>query len=197
MYEEIPLGQPWSLTGTTGTMAAALGANSVVFAMKASAADTTRPNRLGPGPLEIERIQLVYCSIVASAGVLLAGRGLQLFRGTDDAAGKTALTGGTALTPRPKRIKDQTDSGLADVRIASTAGLTAGAFTRDTVALATMDLVSGGSAGFRQVFEHGKLANGESVWLEPGEILVVSNPAAFDALLTWQLTVNVDYRRSG
>lgn len=198
MYDEIPSGQPWSLSGSTGTIAAALAANSIVFAIKAAAADATRPNLPPPGPIEIERIQIAYTSIVASAGVLLAGRALQLFRGTDDAAGKTALTGGAALTARPKRIKDQAaNSGLADARIATTGTLTVGAFTRDTVPLATMDLVSGGSAGFRQTFEAGRLINGESLWLDPGEILVVSNPAIFDLLLTWQLTVNVDYRRSG
>ena len=178
-------------------MAAALAQDSVVLAIKAAAPDTTRPNLIGPGPLELERILIAFTAIVASGAPIGAGRRLQLFRGTPDAAGKTALTGGTALTGRPKRINDQSDSGLADARISTTVGLTAGAFTRDTVALATLDLAHAGAAGSRAVLELGREINGESIWLEPGEILVVSNPAAFEAVLTWQLTVNVDYRRSG
>lgn len=191
-------GQAWSLTGTTGTMAAALGANSLVFAMGAVAdtALTTNPNALRRGPIEIEGLQMIFTAIVASATPVAAGRVLQLFKGTNNA--QAMPTGGTALTPLPKRTKDAgPDTGLqGDIaRISTTAGLTAGTFTRGTVPLATMDLVGAGAAGNRIVYEFFELLGGAALYLDPGEILVVSNPAAFDALLTWQLTVNVDYRR--
>ena len=52
-----------------------------------------------------------------------------------------------------------------------------------------------GAAGSRAVFEFYEKRNGYPLWLDPGEILVISNPAAIDAALTWQLTVNVDYRQ--
>jgi hypothetical protein len=191
-------GQAWSLTGSTGTMAAALAANSLVFAMGAvaDAALTVNPNVLRRGPVEIEGLQMIFTAIVASATPIASGRALQLFRGSNNA--QAMPTGGTALTPLPKRTKDQgLDTGLiGDVaRIGATAGLTVGAFTRGTVPLATFDLVGGGAAGNRLVYETWELLNGAALYLDPGEILVVSNPAAFDALLTWQLTVNIDYRR--
>lgn len=179
-------------------MAAALAANSVVFAMKASATDATRPNLPPRGPLEIEGLYLCFTAIVAATTPVTAGRRLQIFKGTNDATGKIALTGGTDLTaaPRAKRNADQgSDSGIADARIATTAGLTAGSFTRDTAALATFDLTGLGAAGARAEFSLYELVNGGPLWLDQGEILVVSNPAQIDAALTWQLTVNVDYRR--
>lgn len=191
-------GQAWSLTGSTGTMAAALAQDALVFAMQATADASlaTSPNAPRRAPIEIEGFRMVFTGIVASATPAAAGRALRLFRGTVDAAGMTFPTGGTALTAIAKNTLDAgADSGLAGVRISTTAGLTAGAFTRGTVPLATFDLVGVGSAGGRAEFEQFELVNGGPLFLAPGEILVVSNPAAFDALLTWQLTVNVDYRR--
>lgn len=194
--DEDSCGQAWSLTGTTGTMAASLAANSLVFAMQAIADDASAPNLPREAPLEIEGFRMVFTAIVASATPAAAGRVLQLFRGTDDAAGKIAPTGMTSLTGRAKStLNAGSDSGLAMARISTTSGLTAGSFTRDTVALATFDLTGLGAAAGRAEFDLFESVNGAALYLAPGEILVVSNPAAFDALLTWQLTVNVDYRR--
>ncbi len=195
--DDEPCGQAWSLTGTTGTMAAALAANSVVFAIQATADASlaAAPNAPRRAPLEIEGLRLTFTAIVASATPILAGRSLQLFKGTDDAAGKIMLTGGTALTGLPKRTLDAGGDAGMTARIAGTAGLSAGSFTRGAVPLSTFDLVGGAAAGTRLEFEAFELVNGSPLWLDPGEILVVSNPAIFDLLLTWQLTVNADYRR--
>lgn len=189
-------GQAWSLTGTTGTMAASLGANSLVFAIGAVANDATRPNILPRAPLEIESLRLTFTDIVASLTPASAGRALQLFKGSNNA--QAMPTGGTPLTALPKRTLDAgSDSGMiGDVaRIATTAGLTAGTFTRGTVPLATFDLSGGGALGNRLVYEFFALQDGSSIWLDPGEILVLSNPAAFEAQMTWQLSVNINYRR--
>lgn len=191
-------GQAWSLTGSTGTMAAALAANSVVFAMGAvaDAALATSPNAMRRGPLEIEGVQLTFTAIVASGTPIAAGRVLQLFKASDNA--QTVPVGGAAITPFPKRTKDAgLDTGLAGGvgRIATTAGLTLTGFTRGTVPLATFDLSGGGAAGNRLIYEFYEKVNGGALWLDPGEIICISNPAVFDLLLTWQLTVNVDYRR--
>lgn len=189
-------GSAWSLTGSTGTMAASLAANSLVFAMGAVASDAARVSQaVQRAPLEIEGVQVVFTAIVASAAPFAVGRALRLFKASDNA--QAMPSGGTALTPLPKRTKDQSaDTGLlgGTALIAATAGLTAGAFTRGTVPLATIDLAGVGAAGSRLVYEFLEKRNGSPMWLDPGEILVISNPAAFDALLTWQLTVNVDYR---
>jgi len=194
MYDHID-GPAWSLTGSTGTMAASLVANSLVFAMGAIATDATRPNIPQRAPLEIEGIQVVFTAIVASATPVAAGRALRLFKASDNA--QAMPTGGSSLAPLPKRTKDQTaDTGLQGgaALIATTAGLTKGTFTLGTAPLATMDLVGSRAIGNRVVYEFYERRNGCPLWLDPGEILVISNPAAFDALLTWQLTVNVDYR---
>lgn len=193
MYEN-DCGQAWSLTGTTGTMAAALGANSVVFAMGATANDATKPNLPQRAPIEVESFRMVYTAIVASATPVVAGRALQLFKASTVA--QTFPTGGAALTAIAKRLADQgADSGLAGAMISTTAGLTLTGFTRGSVPLATFDLVGEGAAGARIEFAFDRQSNGAPLYIDPGDILVVSNPAAFDALLTWQLTVNVDYRR--
>ena len=188
-------GSAWSLTGTTGTMAAALAANSVVFAMGAVADPATGVSQtVKRAPVEIEALRCTFTAIVAATTPVTAGRLLQLFKGSNNA--QAMPTGGTALTPRPKRTLDQTqDTGLQGARIATTAGLTVGTFTRDTVPLATMDLTGLGAAGSRFQFEFFfEKRQGSPLWLDPGEILVISNPAQIDAALTWQLTVDVDYR---
>lgn len=179
-------------------MAASLGANALVFAMGAvaDAALTVNPNAPRRGPLEIEGLQMIFTAIVSSGAPATAGRALQLFKGSNNA--QAMPTGGTALTPLPKRTKDAgNDTGLiGDIaRISTTAGLTAGTFTRGTVPLATFDLSGSGTTTNRVVFELFEQINGAGLYLDPGEILVVSNPAAWEAALTWQLTVNVDYRR--
>ena len=69
-------------------------------------------------------------------------------------------------------------------------------FRSGTVPLETFDVSQTTPAGARLNFNFERKVNGASLWLDPGEILVVSNPAAFPATLTWTLTVNVDYRRS-
>jgi hypothetical protein len=187
-------GQAWALTGKTGTMAASLGANSIVFAMGAVADDTRQTPRRAP--LEIESFRMVFTGIVASAAPATVGRCLQLYKASDNA--QLMPTGGTALTALPKRTKDQGgDSGLIgdSAQIATTAGLTLTGFTRGTVPLATFDLAGAGGAATRVAFDYFEYLDGGPLWLDPGEILVVSNPAAFDALLTWELSVNVGYRR--
>jgi hypothetical protein len=187
-------GQAYSLTGSTGTMAAALAANSIVFAMQATADVAANVNAPRRAPIEIEGIRLTFTAIVASAAPVAAGRALRLFKGLDNA--QTMPAGGTALTALAKRTLDAgANSGLVGAQIALTAGLTVSGFTRGTVPLATMDLVGAGAAGNRIVYEFYEEIGGAALWLDPGEILVVSNPAVFDLLLTWQLTVDVDYRR--
>lgn len=191
-----PPGQAWALTGSTGVMAATpLAANSLVFAMGAVANPTPGVSQtIVRAPLEIAGFRMTFTAIVAAAAPTPVS--LQLFKSSNNA--QAMPTGGTALTALPKRTLDAgADSGMiADTaRIATTTGLTAGTFTRGSVPLATFDLSSDSVVGTRLQFDYFRKWNGDSLWLDPGEILVVSNPAAFPALLTWTLTVNVDYRR--
>lgn len=187
-------GSAYSLTGTTGTMAASLAANSVVFAMQASPTDTTRPNTLPRAPIEIESLRITFTGIVASVVPVLQGRALQLFKAST--LTQAAPTGGAALTAAPKWLRDQgADTGLAMARISTTTGLTLGGFTLAATPMATIDLSAAATAGGQAKFEYLSRWHGSPIWLDPGDFLAISNPAAFDALLTWQLSVNVDYRR--
>lgn len=176
-------------------MAASLAQNALVFAMGAVANPTPGVSQtIVRAPLEIEAIRLKYTVIVAAAAA--APLSLQLFKGSNNA--QAMPTGGNAITALPNRTLDAGgDSGLiGDVaRIASTAGLTAGTFTRGTVPLETLDVSASSVIGNQHTLDVFRKWNGSSLWLDPGEILVVSNPAAFPATLTWTLTVNVAYRR--
>lgn len=189
-------GSAYSLVGVTGTMAASLAANSIVFAMGATAnpTPTSVSQNLQRGPVVVDGIRATFTGIVASAAPFTAGRALALYKASDNA--QTMPGGGTALTPIAKRTKDAGgDTALQGAQIAGTAGLTVVGFARGSVQVGYFDLAGGGSAGAR-LERHWRFAlEAGHLQLDPGEILVLSNPAIFDALLTWQLSVEVDYHR--
>lgn len=188
-------GSPYTLVGQTGTMAAALAANSVVFAMQAIDDDTTKPLLVRRGTVVIDAIRLAYTAIVGSAGLALAGRQLNLYR--SPGAGQTHPVGGTALTPLPKNTLDVgADTGLVvSPRVATTAGLTLTGFTRGTDIVGVFDLAAAAAIGSNKEKQWTWAATAGHLELAPGEFLSISNPAIFDLLLTWQLLVEVDYHR--
>lgn len=186
-------GSPYLLTGSTGTMAAALAANSIVFAMGALAKPVSSSGT-PPVPLTITSLRLVYTALVASAAPITAGRALRVYKASDNA--QTMPAGGTALTAIAARTFDSgASSGLTGAQIAGTAGLTVSGFTRGSVPLLTMDLMGEGAVGARLERFYSADLEGAPIMLDPGEILVVSNPAVFDLLLTWQLSVDVVFAR--
>lgn len=194
LMHDQPSGQAWSLSGSTGTMAAALAANSIVFAMQSIANDPAKPDYVRRAPIKIEAMRMTFTAIVASATPVSATRALRLFKGLDNA--QTLPATGTSLDAITKRTLDSgVDSGLTGAVIATTAALSVTGFTRGSVPLATFDLTAGGAVGGRIEYVFFERFNGSALYLDPGEILCVSNPAAFDALLTWKLTVDVDFRR--
>lgn len=175
-------------------MAASLAQNSLVFAMGAIADPAIGVSQtVKRAPVEIQGFHMEF-TVIAGLAVPVP-ISLQLFKSSNNA--QAMPTGGTGLTPIPKRTLDAgADNGLqAGSAISTTTGLTAGTFTRGTVPLRTFDLSSTTPAGQRLTFDFFREWNRESIWLDPGEILVLSNPAAFPATLTWTLTVNVDYLR--
>lgn len=182
-------GPAYAVSAVTGTIAAALGANSSVFAM-----------RLDPGAgasykAYIERIRLQYTTIVAYTTPITAGRRLALFRGAG-----AATSGGTSIADAAK--KDTAD-GLSQFKtteggamsIATTAALTVSGITFETDPIRTMSLVHVGAAGahYETVWEFNASDAGGSQVLNAGEVLAIRNPAAMDAAGTWQLAVNVDW----
>lgn len=174
-------GPGFALSVETGTMAAALGANSVVFAMRAPAT--------GAVSVVVDRLHMAYTTIVAYTTPISPGRRLGVFRATNPGV---EISGG-ADVHASIRQKDAAGvaSSVAVASIATTAALTAGGLVLDAAPLAMMDLVSSGTAGARleQIYELAAPKTEE--WLfNPGEYIVISNPQAMDAAGTWQLAIN-------
>lgn len=176
----------FTVAGTSGIIGAALAANASVFAMRN---DLASPRRVF-----IERVRLQYTCIVAYTVPITAGRRLGLYRGNGAAA-----SGGTALTPFRKASSvgnvsevDSTNGG--DARISTTAALTVTGITFETPLIAEMHLSHMGTAGafFEEVFQFNPTDSAPIV-LEPGQLLAVRAPVAFDAAGTWQLGVRVDW----
>ena len=184
-----PRGEAYSVSSVTGTIAAALAANSSVFAM-----------RLDPGsPLLafIERIRLQYTTIVAYTTPVTANRRLAIYRGSGAAA-----SGGTALATAAQ--KDSTSSPSecnsaqgGDIRISTTGALTVTGITYETQEFATMPLVHVGAAGaYSEVIFEFATTESSPIILQPGQLLAVRNPVAMDAAGTWQLAVRVDWHEA-
>lgn len=176
-------GNGYVVAGVTGTMAAALAQDSLVFAMRADPA-------LGAGAvLDVRRIRLQYTTIVAYTVPITAGRRLGIYRGASGTPnGQTALT----AVARDTSIAGAS-SGLAGAQISTTAALTANGFVREANAQGNLPLVHVGAAGafIEELYEfYGETA---PLYLNAGEGLAISNPVAMDAAGTWQLAVIVDY----
>lgn len=183
----IARGAMFGVSSVTGTMAAALGANSSVFTM-----------RLDPGAsvkAYVQRIRLQYTTIVAYTTPVTAGRRLALFRGSG-----AASSGGTSLALTGAE-KDSTlassECALAqggDTRIATTAALTVTGITYETDPFRILTLSHVGAAGafIEQLWEFHETECAPLV-LSPGQLIGLRNPAAMDAAGTWQLAVNIDW----
>jgi hypothetical protein len=176
-------GPLYTLSAQTGTMAAALAANSSVFAM-----------RLDPAAGASYKAYIVYFYvtvnvIAAFTTTVTAGRRLALFRGTGG-----PHTGATQLTPAKfDSVDPASEFAVAsggDCRIATTAAL-AGAPTFEADPLFTWALTAFGVAGANANYMMGE--GRSEVVINQGETLAVRNPAAMDAAGTWQLTVNAGW----
>lgn len=178
----------YSVSNITGTIAAALAANSSLFAMRLDPSS-------GAKLAFIERIRCQFTTIVAFTVPVTAGRRLALFRGSGAAA-----SGGTAIATT---VRKDTVGGTSsefdtvnggDVRIATTGALTVTGITFETEPIRSMSLVHVGSAGNHQEWIWEFAASECSpIILQPGQLLAIRNPAAMDAAGTWQLLVNVDW----
>lgn len=185
----VPRGNAYAVTNITGTIGAALAANSAVFAM-----------RLDPGSdvlAFIERIRIQYTTIVAYTTPITAGRRLALYRGSG-----AASSGGTAITTVHK--KDSTSSGSecetaqgGDIRISTTGALTVTGITWEADPIRTISLVHVGAAGayYEAILEF-HASECAPIILQPGQLLGIRNPAAMDAAGTWQLAINVDWHEA-
>lgn len=177
-------GYGYGVAGVSGTIAAALALDSIVFAMLCGPqAAAAASDRLG---LYVERLRVAFTTIVAFTTPITAARRIGVFR----ASGGVAATGGTGLVVA-KKDTNAPASVVTDARIATTAALGVAGITRESSPIALLDLTHVGTAGGRHemIYELAEPMNTEEV-IAPGELLVISNPVAMDAAGTWQLSLD-------
>lgn len=184
----VPRGLQYTTAGITGTIAAALAANSTVFAM-----------RMDPGATLVafvERIRLQYTTIVAYTTAISAARRLHILRSTNSGF---APSGGTALVPVAKHSTfAPSEFGAAAggfTAIATTGSLTMTSLTFDTAnSFGVCSLAHLGAAGAygECIFDF----SDDPIMLTAGQTLAIQNPAAMDAAGTWQLSVAIDHHES-
>lgn len=180
-------GVGYGVTGVTGTIAAALAANSSIFAMRLSPATTKKAY--------IQKIRVDFTTIVAFTTPITAGRRLAIFRGAGAAAsGGTAIAGANAQKSTTYADSQFTASNGGDIRIASTGLLTVTGITFETDPFKMLPLSHVGNAGafIERVWEFHENES-EPLILQPGQLIAIRNPAAMDAAGTWQLNVQVEW----
>lgn len=177
----------YGLSGTSGIIAAALGANSVIFATKcavqAVAANTDANARL---QCVIQRMKIAFTCITAFTTPVTAARRLTMHRASNAGA---EIGGGVLIVPVKKDTRAPA-SIMTPTQIGNVAGITVGGLTLEADPLATFDLAHCGNAGQRQdfVLEHAPVMS-SPLCLNPGDYLAIQNPVAMDAGGTFQFQI--------
>jgi hypothetical protein len=178
-------GYGYAVSGVSGTIAAGLAQDSLVLALLCDPQPgiSAANHKLG---MYFDRLALAFTTIAAFTTPVTAGRRLGVYR----ASGGTAATGGTTLSVAKKDDVNAPPSVCTSALIAAAGALGADGIVHEATPIGTMDLTHVGAAGARQefLFELAAPANAP-IAINPGELLVVSNPVAMDAGGTWQLTL--------
>lgn len=184
-------GYGYSASQITGTMAAALAANSSIFSMRLDSGASG-----GHAKAYVERIRLKFTTLVAFTTPVTAGRRLELYRGSG-----ITPSGGTAGVVMPKKgATDTSEISIAnggDIRIATTGALTmtGGAFEAGPIRGMSLGHV-GAAGGFYDCLWEFHATENQPIQLDAGQVLAVRTPVAFDAGGTWQLQVDVDWHEA-
>lgn len=188
----VPLsrGNGHAMGGLAGTMNAALGSGSAVFAARFSPS-------AGAVKAYIERLRLIYTTIVAYGTPVTAGRRLAIHRGAG-----AATTGGVAVaagawskdTVDGDSVSYFDDGQGGDIRYCNGAALGVTSITFETDPLAVMTLSHVGSAGgaYERQYDWVNGATGPVV-LNAGELIAVRCGQAMDITGTWQLVVDMEW----
>lgn len=179
----------YAVAATSGIIAAALAANSSVFAMRLDPSSDRRAY--------IERMRVQINTLTAFTTPVTAGRRLALFRGSGAAAsGGTALTAANKWTAEAATSEFLTANG-GDIRISSTGALTVTGITYETTSLREMSMAHiGASGGFVEYLIDFAASESCPVILEPGQLLAIRNPVLMDAAGTFQVSVSVDWHEA-
>jgi hypothetical protein len=180
----------FSLGASTGTMAAGLAAGAPFFAMRLSPT-------AGAIQAYIERVRIQFTTIVAFTTPVTAGRRIALYRGSTAAAsGGTAIADFTQKDPGSSASQCAAGQG-GDVRIATTATLTATGILWETTPIREMTLSHvGASGGFFDCLMEFAATESAPIILQPGQLLGIRPVATFDAAGTWQASINVDWHEA-
>lgn len=178
----------FSVAGTSGIIAAALAANSSIFALRLD------PLAAGDVRLYLDRLRVQITTLTAFTTPVTAGRRLSLFRGNGAAA-----SGGTALTVAQKwsaSVGSEVTGG-GDARIASTGALTVTGITFETPSLREMSMAHIGASGaFVEYALEFAAAESAPIVLEPGQLIAIRNPVLMDAAGTFQIAVSADWHEA-
>lgn len=174
----------FSAGGSSGIMAAGLGAAAPIFTFRSAAA-------AGPNCL-IKRVQFSAIGLgtgFTAGSALFRLLGLRAFTVNDTGGGAATMT-----TNNAKRRTSFATSAVQDIRISATATLTAGTSTADATALASIFGVASNTASIVMVPPVDLLRYGPHDWplvLAPNEGFTIQATVA--ATGTWSFSVNVDW----
>ena len=181
----------YRIVGQTGALAAALAANSVLFALR---------NSLTANPAtqmqHIQQIKLMWTTITAFTAAVTAGRRLEVIK-ANTASG--SYTGGTAVATVTKKVTASAASQIdavsgGDARIAAAAALTAPTtigIEAQPQAIMTLAHVGAAGAYTEKIMEFSGV-NFQPIEIGVGELLLIRNPVAMDAGGTFQLGIEID-----
>ena len=193
------LGAGWSLSATTGTMAAALAANSNIFVMRTSTVATNLKAAL------ITRVRLQYTTITAYTTPVTAARRLALYKMThaSGASNGNPSANNTNIVPAPFNAADTSSvftlvsatPEFGGVDIATTAAMTMGSnMTVSATPLRVFNLSHVGAAGGNDSVEW---TFPTPIFLPNGTGITIQNPVQMDAAGTFHLAVAVDWQEVG
>ena len=179
----------------TGTVAAALAADGVIWTLRYPETTPMPSGGLGNKRLYVQRIAVTTVTGTAFTTPVTLGRHLKLVRGAPTSATASNPSGGAAYTMVRKRSDGSTTNGetLGVGRVATTAALTTTGITFETAVLRRFPMSGSGSSG--AVASATWLFNGvdaDPIYLLPGELLAIAAGATMDAAGTFELAVDVD-----
>ena len=182
-----PRGAGYTLSSTSGVIAAAQAAGSCFWAMRISATSA-------PYFAFIEKIRFQFTTLAAFTAQATAGRRLSLYRGSGAAA-----SGGTALSAIQKdpsaNLTNVANANGGDARISTTTALGVSGITWESAPFREMAISHCGPAASNNedIYE---FQDTSAIILQPGQLLGIRNPQAMDAGGTWQISVDVDFHES-
>lgn len=183
----VPYGNGYAYSAATGTLTAAIAANSSFLVMRLSPAASVNAF--------VDRIRIQFTTIVAFTTPVTAGRRLAMYRGSGAAASGGTASAALAVKDSTRPVSNFNSAVGGDARVSTTGALTVTGITYETEPFAIMTLSHVGAAGgfMEDVFE---FSESLPLVLIPGQLIAIRNPAAMDAAGTWQMSASIQWREA-